>query len=160
MNIESLANYADIIGGAAVIVSLIYVGLQIRRNTKSGQSQANQLAHQSLANVSLEAAKNAEFSSLVRKGMVSFDSLSEDEKFRFILLMVTVFRRYENIFYQYKKGFLEKELWEGYRESMLLYLHTYGGQAFWNLRRTHFSELFRDYLDATSPDDLRSSLEN
>ena len=29
-----MANYADVIGGIAVIVSLIYVGIQIRRNAK------------------------------------------------------------------------------------------------------------------------------
>ena len=53
MNIESMANFADVIGGAAVIVSLIYVGIQIRRNAKSSQSQTSQSAHESLANVSL-----------------------------------------------------------------------------------------------------------
>lgn len=46
MDIENLANYADVIGGAAVIVSLIYVGVQVRRNTKSSQSQTNQSAQE------------------------------------------------------------------------------------------------------------------
>ena len=41
MNIESIANYADVIGGTAVIVSLIYVSIQIRRITKSSQSHTN-----------------------------------------------------------------------------------------------------------------------
>jgi hypothetical protein len=159
MNIESMANYADVIGGIAVIVSLIYVGIQIRRNAKSSQSQANQGAHESLANVSLEIAKDPNFSSLTRKGMIAFDELTEEEKFQFILLMVTVFRRFENIFYQYHKGFLDKELWEGYKQSMLLYFYTSGGQVFWNLRGEHFSRLFRNYLDSTSPGDTRSELE-
>lgn len=159
MNIESMANYADVIGGIAVIVSLIYVGVQIHRNTKSRQSQANQSAHESLANVSLEVAKDRDFSNLTRKGMIAFEELTEEEKFQFILLMVTVFRRYENVFYQYQKGFLEKELWEGYKQSMLLYFYTSGGQAFWNVRSAHFSGLFREYLDSTSPGDAKSEIE-
>ncbi|NCF20165.1 MAG: hypothetical protein GWP63_18170 [Haliea sp.] len=159
MNIESMANYADVIGGIAVIVSLIYVGVQIRRNTKSSQSQANQSAHESLANVSLEVAKDRDFSNLTRKGMIAFEELTEEEKFQFLLLMVTVFRRFENVFYQYKKGFLEKELWEGYKQSMLLYFYTSGGQAFWNVRGAHFSGLFREYLDSTSPGDAKSEIE-
>ncbi len=159
MNIESMANYADVISGIAVIVSLIYVGVQIRRNTKSSQSQANQSAHESLATVSLEVAKDRDFSNLTRKGMIAFDELTEEEKFQFILLMVTVFRRFENIFYQYQKGFLEKELWGGYKQSMLLYFHTSGGQAFWKVRSEHFSGLFRAYLDSTSPADAKSAIE-
>jgi hypothetical protein len=159
MNIESMANYADVVGGVAVIVSLIYVGIQIRRNTKSSQAQANQTAHESLANVSLEVAKDPDFTGFTRKGMIAFDELTEEEKFRFILFMVTVFRRFENIFYKYQKGFLDKELWEGYRQSMLLYFYTSGGQAFWNARGGHFSGLFQNYLDSTSPDDAKSEIE-
>ncbi len=159
MNIEILANYADVIGGVAVVMSLIYVGIQIHRNTKSSQSQTSQSAHESLATVSLAVAKDSDFSNLARKGMLAFDELTEDEKFQFILLMVTIFRRYENIYYQYQKRFLEKDLWEGYRHSMLLYFHSSGGQAFWNLRRTHFSGIFQNYLDSTSPQDVGSEVE-
>ena len=158
MNIESMANYADVIGGIAVIVSLIYVGIQIRRSTKSSLSQANQSAHESLANVSLEVAKDPDLSSLTRKGVIAFEKLTEEEQFRFVLLMTTIFRRFENIFYQYEKGFLEKELWEGYKQSMLLYFYTSGGQAFWNVRSAHFSGLFREYLDSTSPEDAKSEI--
>ena len=158
MNIESMANYADVIGGAAVIVSLIYVGIQIRRNAKSGQSQANQSAHESLASVSLEVSKDPEFSNFVRRGLIEFDELSEDERFRIVMLMTTTFRRYENIFYQYKRGFLEEGLWAGYEQSILLMFYSSGGQAFWNIRSLHFSELFRNYLDSTSYDDVKTKL--
>lgn len=158
MNIETLANYGDVIGGVAVVVSLIYVGIQIRRNSKSSQSQANQSAHESLANVSLEISSDPDLSNLTRKGMGSYENLTEEEQFRFLMLMTTVFRRFENIFYQYEKGFLEKELWDGYRQSMLLYFHTNGGQAFWRARALHFSGLFQKYLDSTSPDEVKSKL--
>ena len=159
MNMESLANYAEVIGGAAVIVSLIYVGIQIRRSAKSSQSQTNQSAHESLANVSLEVAMDEKLANLVNRGWIDFEQLTSDEQFRFILLMTSLFRRYENTYYQYHKGLLEVELWDGYRQSMLLYLYTNGGQAFWKLRRLHFSELFREFLDSTSSDDVKSELD-
>jgi hypothetical protein len=52
-----LADFSDVIGGAAIIVSLICEGIQIRRNAKSSQS-----AHESLANVILEMAKDTDLS--------------------------------------------------------------------------------------------------
>jgi hypothetical protein len=42
MNIEAAANYADVIGGIAVLISLIYVGVQIRGNTSVNQGIATQ----------------------------------------------------------------------------------------------------------------------
>ena len=158
MNIEVMANYADVIGGAAVIVSLIYVGIQISRSAKSSQSQANQAAHESLANVSLEIAKNSEFSNFVSRGLIEFDQLSKEDQFRMIMLLTTTFRRYENIFYQYRRGFLEEGLWAGYEQSILLMFYSPGGQAFWNLRSLHFSELFRSYLNSTSNDGVKTKL--
>jgi hypothetical protein len=158
MNIESMANYADIVGGVAVIVSLIYVGIQIRLNTKSNQTQANQNAHDSLAILSLEVGKDPDLTSFWRKGAVAFDELTEEEQFRFMMLMVTLFRRFENIFYQYQKGFLEEDLWGGYRQAMLAHFYTSGGQAFWNVRAGQFSRVFQNYLDSTSPDDANSEM--
>jgi hypothetical protein len=38
MNIEILANYADVVGGTAVLISLLYVGFQVRSNTRSSLS--------------------------------------------------------------------------------------------------------------------------
>jgi len=72
MDIESMANYADVIGGAAVILSLIYVGVQIRQSVTSSLAQTNQLAHKSLAIVSLEVAKDADLASLLEKGLEHF----------------------------------------------------------------------------------------
>ena len=42
MNLEAAANYSDVLGGIAVIVSLIYVGFQIRKNTQVNQGIATQ----------------------------------------------------------------------------------------------------------------------
>ena len=157
MNIESMANYADVIAGIAVIVSLIYVGVQIRRNTKSSLSQTNQAAHESMANVSLEVAKNQDLAVFFRRGLIAFDQLTDDEEFQFLLLMVTVFRRFENIFYQHNKGLLEDDLWEGYKQSNLIYFFTDGGQAFWKQRQHTFSENYRNFLDSASSNQIKST---
>ena len=149
MNIEIMANYAEVIGGIAVLISLLYVGLEIHRNTKSSLSQTNMTAHESMANISLEIAKDAELSSLVRKGLLSFNKLDDDEKFQFLTLLTSLYRRYENVFYQVEKGLLEDELWAGYSHSMTAYFNTDGGKAFWKYRKDSFSTSFCAFLEAS-----------
>jgi len=39
MNLESLANFGEFIGGIGVILSLIYVAFQIRQNTVSRRTE-------------------------------------------------------------------------------------------------------------------------
>ena len=72
MHIEIIANYSEVVGGIAVLISLIYVGIQVRSNTNSSLSQTNMLVHESMANLNLEIGKDARLSSLVRKGLLSF----------------------------------------------------------------------------------------
>ena len=149
MNIEAMANYADVVGGIAVLVSLIYVGLQIRSNTRSSLSQTNMMAHESMANISLEIAKDAQLGSLVRRGLLRVSELDADEKFQFLTLLLSLYRRYENVFYQNRKGLLEDELWEGYSHSMISYLNTDGGKEFWTHRKESFSATFRAFLETS-----------
>jgi len=149
MNIEIMANYAEVIGGFAVLISLLYVGLEIHRNTKSSLSQTNMTAHESMANISLEIGKDAQLSSLVQKGLSSFDKLDSDEKFQFVLIFTSVYRRFENVFYQNKKGLLEDELWKGYSYSMTAFINTDGGKEFLRLRKDTFSASFSAFLEAS-----------
>jgi hypothetical protein len=49
MNLNDLANLGQIIGAIAVVVSLIYVALQIRQNTNAIRSAAAQTVHEHFA---------------------------------------------------------------------------------------------------------------
>ena len=149
MNIEIMANYADVIGGIAVLISLVYVGFEIRRNTKSSLSQTNMTIHESMANISLEVGKDAQLSSLFRKGLFSFSKLDDDERFQFFTLMTSLYRRFENVFYQNEKGLLEDQLWTGYSQSMAAYTSTEGGKEFLRHRKDSFSTSFSAFLEAS-----------
>ena len=149
MNIEIIANYAEIVGGVAVLISLVYVGLEIRRNTKSSLSQTNMTTHESMANISLEVGKDAQLSSLLRKGLLSFNKLDDDEEFQFFLLLTSLYRRFENVFYQNEKGLLDDELWKGYSHSMTTNFNTDGGKEFLRLRKDSFSTSFVAFLEAS-----------
>jgi hypothetical protein len=149
MNIEIIANYAEIVGGVAVLISLVFVGLEIRRNTKSSLSQTNLTTHESMANLSLEVGKDAQVSSLLRKGLLSFNKLDDDEEFQFLLLLTSLYRRFENVFYQNEKGLLDDGLWKGYSHSMTTNFNTEGGKEFLRLRKDSFSASFVAFLEAS-----------
>jgi hypothetical protein len=50
MNLNDLANLGQVIGAIAVVVSLIYVALQIRQNTAAIRSATAQSVHEHFAN--------------------------------------------------------------------------------------------------------------
>jgi hypothetical protein len=108
MNIEIMANYADVVGGIAVLISLIYVGLQVRSNTRSSLSQTNMMAHESMANISLEIGKDAQCCSLLRKGLMSYSDLDNDEKFQFLTILTRFIEGMKMFFIRTRRVYLKK----------------------------------------------------
>jgi hypothetical protein len=50
MSLHELANLGQIIGGLAVVISLIYVAYQIRQNTNAVRSATAQTVHEHFSN--------------------------------------------------------------------------------------------------------------
>ena len=59
MNITELGAIGELVGGVAVIASLVYVGLQVRQSTQVGRAQAvtTRLSGQMAAELALKRAQ-------------------------------------------------------------------------------------------------------
>ena len=72
--------------------------------------------------------------------------LSDVERIRFIELISSLINFYENLFYQYQKGVLESELWEGWSNGLFHFLEKPGVKNWWDKYNALFSKSFRDYI--------------
>ncbi len=151
MDISYLANLAEIFGTAAIVVSLIYVAVQIRQNTRATRLSTAQNVFHDLRESTAMIANDAEMAQLHLKGMVDDESLSPVERYRFYTYLNNAFRVYENAFYQNQEGALDAYVWEGVVANMLLGKDTSGYQAFWRDRKQIFSEKFQNFIDKELP---------
>ena len=84
-NLEYIANFAEIIGTIVVVITLIYLTIQIRQNNKFLHSASRQ-AMLETENISLNQA--LEFHELFRK-LNKREKLTEQEQFQLSILFVT-----------------------------------------------------------------------
>ena len=78
MNWEAISAIADIIGVIAIVVSLIYVSIQIRQNTKVARAATRQAiadSTESLGNDLLNSAEMAEIFVKHMNGVIGCDSV-------------------------------------------------------------------------------------
>ena len=87
-------------------------------------------------------------------GMADPDKLDADEYLQFAYLGISLFRKYENAYFQYKSGMIDDEFWDGHRDNLLWFFHRPGTQRWWKERRLGFSKSFREYLESTSQSDM------
>lgn len=118
MDLESLAHLADIAASVAVVLSLIFVGIQVRQNTRAIRATTyNAVVHNSIAILTPMYA-NAEFTEYLVRVQSNPDAATPAEKLRFHINMLTAFRHWDNLYYQFRNGMLEAEMWQSYNHTM------------------------------------------
>jgi hypothetical protein len=148
MSLEQWSYLAQIIGAIAVVASLVFVGVQLRQNTKAILTQTSQthsaLYHSIIAGLS----ENGEVARIWRVGLLDFQSLSPDDRVRFLAFVSTLFRYYEASHVQSQRGLLDADHWRTIEQQVTDLACQPGVKAWWQLRRHWHSRAFQDWFEA------------
>ena len=145
--LEYWALIAEIGGAIAIVVSVIYLGVQIRANTKVLRSQAHYNAL-SLAQRPFEMAiADQSLADLIETSYASPEKLSEGQLFRSGNYLFMQFNSWEYLYYQNIDGSIPKQLWVGADAYFKGLVATKPGlKRFWVEYQHAFDDPFRSYV--------------
>ena len=146
MNWEAIGAIGEILGALAVVTSLIYLALQIKvQNREARIASVHELteAHRAI----LSPLHDPEIADLYLEATDNFDNLTLSKRLRYMLVMLNVYRVYQEAFYQVQKDRLDDYIWEGMLIQLTDYIGTDGAKKFWALRKHQFSPDFRSFVD-------------
>ena len=144
MTLEGLGNIGELIGGLAVIVSLVYLAIQVRQGARTTRAVMLQQHTLALQGTLVAIGSDAQTSRVFNAGLRSWSELSEEEQGQFSLLMSGTFQFFESVFQQHRSGLLQEDLWQSYETRIRWYLARSGVRAWWKLAgHTWVSEQFR-----------------
>jgi hypothetical protein len=147
MNLETLANLGEFLGGIGVILSLIYVAIQIRGNTKSQQADITARVLDRMAAMQHTYAFDPEANAFFMKGINDPTAFSLEERSRFTWLMTEFLSAMEFLLQQYKAGNVDEDTWNRWSGTFDWWLTFPGFRATWHGRPTPFTELFTHYIE-------------
>ena len=147
MNWDAIGSIGEIVGAIAVVVSLIYLAVQVRQNTKIVAANTFQAVSSSASYTSMEIAQSPHLSRLVLKLFGENGDLSPEESMQAQLVFRAIFRNYENYFYQYSRGYFEEEVWDGYMRTMSEQLSIPFGQTWWKNHQKAFGSTFVEFVN-------------
>ena len=156
MDWSAVSAIAGVFAAIFVALSVVYLGIQIKSSTLATRSQTYQLATSALAEMAAIIGSDKELAKVFRIGMVNPGALTEDEFTQFGYLGISLFRRLENIFFQYQSGMIDEDFWIGHRDNILWFFHRPGTQAWWKDRKFAFSKRFREFLDSSAQTEIAS----
>ena len=154
---ETLRNTVELISAGAILVGLVFVGLELKQNTIVAESDTMQglleLSNQGL----YEIATNPEFAEVVVKAQKNFDDLTESEYLRYRSHIWAELNIWEHLFYSYRNGTMDDTLWDSWDKSMFNLYCEESSRRVWDEIKPGFGVEFRAHLQGISMDDCRSA---
>ena len=155
MDWAAVGALGEVVGGLAVVFSLVYVAFQVRQNSRLIDQNSRQL-EASMYYASGEGfnrwwsllIQDPEVAALWRRGLDG-DSLTPEEALRFRSMAMMLFTTLENNFHQLQLGSHNRNTLEISRSSWTRLLNSPGGRAWWEREaRRSFTPPFVDAVEA------------
>ena len=146
MTISELGSIGEFLGAIAVLVTLVYLALQIRQNTKATAALIHQARSDQAQEFHLFGANSPGFAAILNT--VNFDPenlnlLTEEELTRFRLYAISANTRFENMYFQHVNGFLTTELYERNADVHLMWIPIWKSLGIYPKDGTFLEELQR-----------------
>ena len=147
LTLEQASYLAEIIGVLAVVVSLIYVGLQVKQNTHVVRLNTVHNIAEGQREVNALMAANGDLCDVIFKGLQDAESVSGAEKMRFYILAHVIFRPLEDAYFQYQERALEEKQWQALSRQFMNFIKLPGFVTYWEDRKFMYSDDFQQYMD-------------
>ena len=152
MKLSDWASVAEIGSAFAVVVSLVYVGLQINLNTNAVKASTLQAMIDYGREQSEILVTDANLAALVEKGEADPSSLTPRERSQFYEFTTWRIAMWELAFLNHEVGLVEDELWlawDSYYRGLVIQKPGY--REFWRDNRSSFDDRFMAHVDSLSP---------
>src|SRR5436305_10747448 len=113
MSWEAINAVSQLVSSVAVVLSVLYLGIQVHRSTRVAKLATQDAAATALREVTKPLMENAELERIWRIGLEDIGALSVEERSRFFHASYQFLKAFETIHFHFVYGLMDKQLWEG-----------------------------------------------
>lgn len=155
-SIGTAANIAEIMGGVAILISLAYVGYQIRQSNRIASATALQSILEGFTDRTLtQSMEHPETIDVQVRGHYDYDKLSIYEQVLFGGLINRDVINMQNVMQFYDNGLVSKVDYDAWLSFTVANVVTPGGRTCWNMTKVSYTptitRVIEDYMEA-NPD--------
>ena len=146
MDAVVIGTLAQVVSALGVIMSLVYLAIQVRQNTRAVRHSTHHALTVTRLDYIALVAQDVELSRILRLGSQDLARLSEEEGYRFNLIMYYLFSAGENFYYQNRQGVLDAEQWDRWRSALRYYFTQPGIRTWFETSPIQFTSSFTEFL--------------
>ena len=146
MDLTQLANLGEFIGGVAVLVTLVYLAIQVSQTNRLTRAQVRQEA----ARMSNELVFNLgqDDLDLFAKAARDPQGVSESELRYVTTRFLSLANYYEMLFYAWDRGDVDDDLWQGRIQRMANFFGP-AMESLWPIWKDGLGKAFQEYVEQT-----------
>ena len=143
------AEVAEIVASCAVVVSLLFVGLQIRSSAKTAQATSYQELTALEIGMIHDLGKDRDLVELYTRAMFEPTALGPSEREQAAYFQLATFRLWEAFYYQYQSGTLSRDAWEAREPIIERHIRALAGdEVIMTMMSRPFASYMQSVLDA------------
>jgi hypothetical protein len=146
MSLSDLASLGSFVNGIAVLISLIYLSLQVRQTKRNQQIAIRHSRVSRIVELQLALADPGVAGAWLH-GSGSPQEITPPELSQYINLCRALFFHFEDSFYQREEGLLNDEAFETVVAGARLSARSPGWRAAWRIARPNFDGRFLAFMD-------------
>jgi hypothetical protein len=147
VELQDFANLGEFVSGVVVILSLVYLAIQVRQNTASIRTENFARALDRISAMQSLLSQNGELARLQARGVRDPSSLTPEERLQLTWWLSEAFGAFEFMFHQSRSGALPDEVWNRWAATVGWWVSFPGVQAWWHSIPFPFSESFSSFVD-------------
>ncbi len=146
MTTANISDIAQTLAAVATVLSLLFVGVQIRQNTRATRAAAHHNVSDSLNELNLMFAGSGDVTRIWLTGMQDRRALSPEEKWRFDSVMRAYMHVCETMFVQTELGSGDDSIRLAEEEGIRTVMASPGSREWWDENPYGFCAEFRAYV--------------
>ena len=154
MNWSDIGSIGEAIGAIGVIGSLIYLALQVRANSKGLFTSTRESTFNSLKEWNYWVMADPDLAWIFQQGSKDFNSLGKKERARYVHVMYSFFKLFENIYLHYQSKSIPEEVWLYNARMFKAYATQPGAKHYYKLREPIFDPKFRKMVEEMTDSEI------
>ena len=143
---QMLGNFGEFVGAIGVVITLAYLAVQIRQNTRATHAASHQAITDSLNQGNYAMAQDAELAQIFVTGKKDRASLNEAEQQRFDSLLLAAFHVFDSLWYSANIGTGPRDLLLAEEKGFSHLMNLPGVYDWWKDNPFAFTPKFRSYM--------------
>jgi hypothetical protein len=155
MNWDAIGAISETVGAIAVVVSLVYLAVQIKKNTNLAKSEYHTTSVAGAARFYHWKSANLENAKIFTIGMKDFRALSIQERVILDGVLMDLVLMFRDMQEAHERGLMELDTYNAWVSFLGTTLGMPGGKMWWEQARAHFLKRVQAAVDSgiekTSP---------